>query len=123
MGMLLRKEVKPGEMSEVFHAAGLKPDAKYHFFGREMKYNVKNFGDLINTMSPIHVKQDSVVHNIIARFIKLDGESEDYTAYGDAMMYAGVKLKQSFVGTGYSDEVRYFPDYGSRLYFIEEVEE
>jgi alpha-galactosidase len=34
-------------------------------------------------------------------------------------MYNGVKLKQAFGGTGYSDEVRYFQDYGSRLYFME----
>lgn len=123
VGMVMQKEMKPGEMYQNYHAIGLKEDAKYHFFGREMKYNVKCFGDLINTAAPIHVKQDSVVHNIIAKFVKMDGESEDYTAYGDSMMYGGIRLKQSFVGTGYNDEVRYFPDYGSRLYFMEEVEE
>ncbi len=121
VGMVLRKESKPGDMYEIYHAVGLKKDQKYHFFGREMKFNVKNFGDLINNATPFHVKQDSVVHNIIAKFIKMNGESEDYVAYGDAMMFAGVKLKQSFVGTGYSEEVRYFPDYGSRLYFMEEI--
>ena len=123
VGMVCRIQTMPGEMYEVYFATGLKEDAKYHFFGREMKYNIKHFGDLINTAAPIHVKQDSVIHNIIAKMIKMDGEKEDYTAYGDSMMYAGVKLKQSFVGTGYSDQVRFFPDYGSRLYFMEEVKE
>ena len=123
VGMVMQKEVKPGEMYQDYHAIGLKEDAKYHFYGREMKYNIKNFGDLINTVSPIHVKQDSALHNLIAKLKKMDGESEDYVAYGDSMMYAGIRLKQSFVGTGYNEEVRYFPDYGSRLYFMEEIKE
>ena len=62
------------------------------------------------------------MHDIIAKFVKMDGETEDCTVYGDSLMYAGVKLKQSFVGTGYSDEVRFFPDFGSRLYFMEEMD-
>lgn len=123
VGMVMQKEVKPSEMYQDYHAIGLKEDAKYHFYGREMKYNIKNFGDLINTVSPIHVKQDSALHNLIAKLKKMDGESEDYVAYGDSMMYAGIRLKQSFVGTGYNEEVRYFPDYGSRLYFMEEIKE
>ena len=38
----------------------------------------------------------------------------------DALMQAGVKLKQGFAGTGYSDQVRFFPDFGSRIYFMKE---
>ena len=74
-------------------------------------------------VSPIHVKQDSLLHNTIAKFVKMDGETEDSICGGDSLMYDGIKLKQSFVGTGYSDEVRHFPDYASRLYFMEEVEQ
>ena len=93
----------------------------YQFTNRVLKYNVKDFGDLVNTVAPFHIRQDSVVHNMIARFVKMDGETEDCKVYGDALMNAGVKLKQSFGGTGYNDQVRYFQDFGSRLYFMEEV--
>ena len=92
----------------------------YHFVGLPRKYNIKEFGDLVNTAAPIHVKPDSLVHNVLARFVKMDGETEDYICSGASIMYDGVKLKQSFVGTGYSDEVRHFPDYASRLYFMTE---
>lgn len=37
-------------------------------------------------------------------------------------MYAGVKLKQAFGGTGYSDNVRFFQDFGSRIYFMQEAD-
>lgn len=29
------------------------------------------------------------------------------------------KLKQAFGGTGYNEEVRHFPDFASRMYFME----
>ena len=37
-------------------------------------------------------------------------------------MYGGVRLKQAFGGTGYNGEVRHFPDFASRMYFMESVE-
>ena len=70
-------------------------------------------------VSPVHLKQDSLAHNLVAKFVKMDGETEDCYAYGDTLMYHGVKLRQAFSGTGYNDVVRYFPDFGSRMYFME----
>ena len=119
VGFLMQKLVTPNTQYQYYKPKGLRTDSLYHFYNRNLKYNVKEFGDLVNTVSPIHVKQDSLLHNVIARFVKLDGETEDYHAYGDALMYGGVRLKQSFGGTGYNSEVRYFPDFASRLYFME----
>jgi alpha-galactosidase len=56
---------------------------------------------------------------VAAKFIKMNGEDEDYTAYGDTLMYAGVKLKSAFGATGYNDEVRFYQDFGARMYFME----
>ena len=123
IGMIMQREVQPNFMFAKFEAKGLDPDKKYHFFGQQRKYNIKEFGDLVNTVAPIHIKQDSLIHNTLAKFIKMDGETEDCVCSGDTLMYEGIKLKQGFVATGYSDEVRHFPDYASRLYFMEEVEE
>lgn len=122
VGFLLQKLVTPNTQFEYYRAKGLVPDLQYHFYNRALKYNVKEFGDLVNTVSPIHIKQDSLVHNVVAKFVKMNGETEDCYAFGDALMYSGVKLKQSFGGTGYNDEVRYFPDFASRVYFMEVVE-
>lgn len=105
-----------------FVTKGLAEDAKYHFTNRVMKYDVRLFGDLINMVAPIHVKKDSLVHNVIARFVKMDGEIEDYTAYGDDLNFGGVKLHSKFYGCGYNETTGYFQDAGSRLYLIEQVD-
>lgn len=119
VGMLLQKLAAPNTQFAYYRACGLMPKQRYHFYNRKLKYNVKEFGDLVNTVSPIHIKQDSLAHNLVAKFVKMDGESEDYQVYGDVLMNEGVKLKQGFSGTGYNDSVRHFPDFASRLYFME----
>lgn len=122
VGFLMQKLVSPNTQFEAYHAKGLNPEGEYHFYNRSLKYNVKEFGDLINTVAPVHIRQDSLAHNLIAMVKKMDGEQEDFCAYGDTLMYAGVKLKQAFGGTGYNEQVRHFPDFASRMYFMEQVE-
>ena len=89
---------------------------------RQLQLYIKNLGDLVNTAAPIHVKQDSPVRNVLAKFVTMPGEKEEYTARGSVLM-GGVKLHQSFAATGYSDKTRYFQDFGSRIYFMEKHEE
>lgn len=120
VGMLMQQMVQPNTPYACYRAKGLDREKCYHFYSVFRRHNVKEFGDLINTAAPIHIKQDSFVHNMVARFVKMDGEVEDCKVYGDVLMEHGVKLKQAFCATGYSNEVRYFPDYGSRLYFMTE---
>lgn len=121
VGFLMQKLVSPNTQFEYYRPSGLNPEARYHFYNRSLKYNVKEFGDLVNTVAPVHIRQDSVAHNLIAKFVKMDGEAEDFCAYGDALMYAGVKLKQAFGGTGYNEQIRHFPDFASRMYFMEQM--
>lgn len=119
VGMLMQKLAVPNTQFHYYKPKGLEPGFRYHFYNRVLQHNVKEFGDLVNTIAPIHIRQDSLVHNVVAKFVKLDGETEDYVAYGDALMYSGVRLKQAFGGTGYNNEVRHFPDFASRMYFME----
>ncbi len=119
VGFFLQKLVVPNTQFHMYYPKGLMPDAKYHFYNRNLQYNLKEFGDLVNTVAPIHIKQDSLAHNMLAKFIKMDGETEDIQAFGDTLMYGGVRLKPAFGGTGYNNEVRYFQDFSSRLYYME----
>ncbi|MBR5740963.1 MAG: alpha-galactosidase [Firmicutes bacterium] len=119
IGFLMQKLAVPNTQFHTYYAKGLDANAFYHFYNRTLKYDVRSFGDLINTQSPIHLKQDSVLLNVVAKFLKMDGETEDLVASGGTLMYGGVHLKQAFGGTGYSDEVRFFQDFGSRLYLME----
>lgn len=121
VGMLMQKLVAPNSHFDYYKAHGLNPEAEYEFTNRELKYNIKDFGSLVNMVAPIHIKQDSLVHNVVAMFVKMDSEKEKCRAFGDTMMYNGVHLKQAFGGTGYNDQVRYFQDFSSRIYFMEQV--
>lgn len=121
VGMIMQELVQPNTQFEQFTPKGLDEKKKYHIFNRDLKYNIKGFGDLVNTASPVHIKQDSLVHNLLAKFVTMPGEREDYVVSGSLLMNGGLKLKQAFGATGYSEEVRYFQDFGSRLYFMREM--
>ena len=123
VGMIVQKSAIPNNAFEYYQAKGLDADTKYAFYNRALKYNIKNFGSLVNMIAPVHIKQDSFLHNLAAKLVKMDGETESFYAYGDTLMYSGVRLKQGFAGTGYNSEVRYFQDFGSRMYMIEKAEE
>ncbi|MCR4946334.1 MAG: alpha-galactosidase [Lachnospiraceae bacterium] len=118
VGFIMQKLVSPNTQYASYYPRGLDPEAKYSFKNRKLKINVMEFGDLVNTVAPVHIKQGGLAHNIIAKFVKMDGEEEAYESYGDALMYGGVSLKPAFSGTGYSDEVRFFRDFASRIYFM-----
>lgn len=122
VGMVLQKLAQPNTQYQYYRADGLREDWQYHFTNRKVKHNIKEFGSLINTVSPVHVKQDSFVHHVLAKVVKMDGETEDCLVYGDLLMESGVKLKQGFGGTGYNEQVRFFPDFAAEMYFMEHVE-
>ncbi len=122
VGLLMQELVQANSQFDQYCAKGLDAEKKYVFTNRNLRYNVKEFGDLVNTVAPIHIRQDSLIHNVLAKFVTMPGETECYTATGGSLM-SGVKIHQAFAGTGYNDETRYFQDFGSRIYFMEQVEE
>jgi alpha-galactosidase len=111
--------VRPNDQRGRIRIFGLDPDGVYHFYNRPFKIDIRVFGDLINMIAPVHVKNGSAVHDIISRLVKLDGEKEDITAHGDMLEKAGVILSPKFSSTGFNDRTRVFPDFASRLYFAE----
>lgn len=118
VGLVMQELVQPNFQFEQYQPKGLDAEKKYHFFNRDLRYNIKYFGDLVNTASPIHIRQDSLVHNLVARLITMPGEKEDYVVSGSLLMNGGLKPKQGFGATGYNEEVRFFQDFGSRMYFM-----
>ena len=122
VGLFFRRLTVPNQSHDWYRPVGLLPDVKYHFYGRNIKYNLKDFGDLVNTVSPVHIKQGSALQEILSRFVNMDGEKEELTAYGDTLMRAGIALKPAFAGTGYNSDTRLFPDFSSRIYFMEAAE-
>ena len=101
---------------------GLDPAMRYRFYNIPAGVSIKEFGDLINTQAPVHIRDGSLVQDLAAKFYKLSGEQEEYLLTGDQIMKGGISLKQAFIGMGYTDEVRLFQDFASRLYYMEAVE-
>lgn len=122
VGLLMQELTKPNTQAQRFFAAGLDPSARYRLYSIAERLDIKQFGSLINTVAPVHVKQDSLVHNIIAKAVKMNRESEDLTATGEVLMHTGVALSPAFSGTGFNENVRVFSDFSARLYFFEKEE-
>lgn len=121
VGLVMQELVHANTQNEVYYAAGLDADAVYRFYNRPLKHNVKEFGDLINTAAPIHIRQGSLLHSMVAKFVTMPGETEKYELGGALLMEGGVQLKQAFAATGFSEEIRHFPDFASRVYFMEKI--
>ena len=119
VGCVMQRSVVPNMPYQYYRPSGLDSDKLYHLYNREIKVNIKEFGDLVNTASPVHIKNGSLTQDFISRFYKLEGDTENIEAYGSAMMNAGVKLSPAFAGTGFNEKTRVFSDFASRLYFIE----
>ncbi len=122
VGLTLRTLMIPNDPDQIFFARGLDEGLTYHFSNVPRPVDVKRFGTLVNAIAPFHIKQDSLIHDVVARVVRMPGEQEEVTASGALLMHAGVKLKQSFAATGYDERVRFYPDFFSRLYFMETVE-
>lgn len=110
----------PNEGFESIRVLGLDPDKDYNIVSREQYFNVKSFGDLINQVSPIKIKENGVVHQLVSDNYMFEANKESFEAGGDELMYAGLKLTHQFIGTGYNDSIRHMGDFGSRIYLLEE---
>ena len=118
ISLLMQSLTTPNEHQDILYPRGLNEEAKYHIENIAHAYDVRGMGGLINTVTLLHIKPDGFLHAVIAKFVKFNYEKESHDMYGDAMMYAGVHLKPRFAALGFNDNVRLFPDFGSRLYEI-----
>ena len=119
VGLTLRQLMIPNDPNDRFVARGLDEETVYRFSNIPRPVDVKRFGTLINALAPIHIRQDSLIHDVVARVVRMPGETENVTASGALLMHAGVKLAPAFAATGYDERVRFYPDFFSRLYFME----
>lgn len=123
VAMIWNELTNPNDFHLRLKTVGLDEKLMYHFYNQKKRYDLKQFGDLINHVAPIHVKKDSLLHNTISKFVKMDGELEDYVVSGMQLNNAGVRLSQAFGGTGYEGNTRLYQDFASRMYFCEAVDE
>ncbi len=122
VGITLQGQVVSNFSHHKFCTAGLDEKKLYHFYNQNFKYDIRRMGDLINTVSPVHIKQDSFVHDILAKFVRLDAEKEDFIVYGSLLNKCGVQLGQCYAGTGFESGTAIYQDYDTKMYFMEAVQ-
>ncbi len=111
----------PNGYHDILKTLGLNPDFMYQMQTRPQKLNIKMFGNLINEALPVKLKQDGVLHNIVAAHYDLSSEVETYESYGEVFNHVGVKLNSQFGGVGYNEQTRVLGDIGSRLYVFNQM--
>ena len=119
IGLIMQELNIANNPNLIYKAKGLLSDATYKIYNIEEKVNIRTFGDLINTASPIHIKNDSAMQRLLARFYKMAGEKEEFVCSGEEAVNSGIRLKQAFGGVGFNEKIRLFTDFSSRLYYME----
>ncbi|MBE5826900.1 MAG: alpha-galactosidase [Butyrivibrio sp.] len=117
----VERYAKPNNDYRCIKARGLDDDKVYNVANRVVPLSVLDFGSLVNTMAPVHVKQDGIIHHIIDKFTNFNGEKQLDTATGAALSRHGLALNASFAGTGYNGDVRIMRTGDTRLYLFEEA--
>ena len=70
VGLIMQKHVIPNTQYACYRAKGLDEAKKYHFYNRKLQYDIKEFGELVNMVSPIHIKQGSMLQDILSKLRK-----------------------------------------------------
>ena len=109
---------KPNGGFEHFRMTALDPDKLYDIETRAQFVNIRAFGDLVNHVSPIKLNADGIVHTVVSNNYMFEAEVEKIKAFGDELMFAGLRPNHQFIGTGYTEQTRLIGDYGSRIYYI-----
>ncbi len=84
---------------------------------RPFIHPLKKFGNLINFITPVKVNSESKLIELIGKYKGLNANVHKYEASGTALK-DGILLDPVFLGTGYNENVRIPPDYGSDMYLI-----
>lgn len=119
--LMYRKYSEPNKSDDILYAKGIIEDAVYRVKVRETKIPIKAFGNLINQVSPVRIKEDGLMQALIGKTYALDSENEEYTVTGATLMHAGIKINQRFIGTGLNKDTRVMGDYSARLYTIDRI--
>ncbi len=117
----VEKHATPNNDYRCIRTVGLDDAAIYSVTNRIVPLSVMDFGSLVNSMAPVHVKQDGIIHHLIDKFTSVNSEEQKETATGASLNRHGLALNPSFSGTGYNQDVRVMRTGDTRLYLFEEI--
>lgn len=119
IAMLYQRLATPNISNDILKVVDLLEDDIYNLENRPQAISIKQFGSLVNQVSPVDIVDQGVMQALINKVYMLESEKEEYQVTG-SMLEVGVKLLERFVGIGYDESIRPFTDFSSRVYIIEE---
>lgn len=111
-----QKLQRPSPPLESIYPQGLDETMQYLVKNRVQYMDIRAFGELINPYIPVNLKDGGILQSVVANRYLHKQEQQVFQLSGDALMYAGMRLKAPFVGTGIDEQTRLLGDFGSRLY-------
>lgn len=103
------------------YVRGLDDNRIYTIKSKSFIHNIRQFGHLINLVSPVKVNADGMLVGNISKIRGMDASAQLYQASGAALK-EGLCLNPLFVSSGYNNYIRIPLDFGSDMYVIKEKE-
>ena len=100
----------------------LDPNKTYKITKRDQYFNLDTFGYLVKHALPIKLNSKGLLFHLLKNRYLFKSETDEQIVKGDILINHGFIPKQKYIGTGYNDNIRLMGDFGSRLYYISEVE-
>ena len=98
----------------------LDDEKVYRIESKPYLHNLKQFGHLINFVSPIKLNSEGKIVDTLSKIRGMEASIQTYEASGAALK-SGIYLNNLFLGTGYNDNIRIPLDYGSDMYEVKEI--
>ena len=102
----------------ILNANGLLDEQKYNVDVVRLEHNIKEFGGLVNMLTPFHLNPNGWLVNLLSKKMTIPYEKESYVAYGNVLNNKGIILNPEWSASGLNDGVRVMEDFGSRLYLV-----
>jgi len=100
----------------------LDPNKTFKITKREQYFNLETFGHLVKHALPIRLNAKGLLFHLLKNRYLFKSETDEQIVKGDVLINHGFIPKQKYIGTGYNDKIRLMGDFGSRLYYLSEVE-
>ena len=109
---------KTNPKEAILNTYGLVDEQKYKVDVVPVEHNIRDFGGLINIISPIHLNPNGWLVRFVSKRITMPGEKDNYITHGNVLNNKGLILNPEWTASGFNEGVRILKDFGSRLYLI-----
>ena len=112
------QEINPQET--FLSVKGLEP-GKYIVKGMGIEHDIREFGNLINMITPFYVNPKGKLVSFIAKFKKMPADIDIYETDASLLDSNGIKLNPQWSASGINENVRVMRDFSARFYLVDHV--